>query len=104
MTLFTPKTAGTQNIAATSSSANIQLTNISGCSQVKIKNADATNMAFIDIGSTSALTTSATTGMPVGPGESVYVSIPNYGTVFVAAVSAVTSTVYFTPGNANYGG
>lgn len=104
MTLFTPKTAGTQNIAATSASANVQINNILGCSHIRVKNADAANMAFVDLGSTSAVSTTVTTGMPVGPGEVVYLSIANYSPVFIAAISAVTSTLYFTPGNANYGG
>lgn len=94
--LFTPKPAGTVNIAATSSSARVSLARL-GCRQVRIKNLDATAAAFVNFGDVT-VTVATTTGMPIGAGETVGITLAEDWT-YAAAICATTATVYFTPGN-----
>jgi hypothetical protein len=95
--LFTPKAAGTVNIAATTSSARVALAINSGTFQVRVKNLDTTNAVFINFGD-STVTAAVATAIPVGPGETCGFSIS--GSTHVAAITAAaTATVYFTPGN-----
>lgn len=95
--LFTPKAAGTVNIAATTSSARVALGMNAGNFQVRVKNLDTTNAVFINFGD-STVVAAATTGVPVGPGETCGFSVS--GSTHVAAITAAsTATVYFTPGN-----
>jgi len=95
--LFTPKAAGTVNIAATVASANVLLNRL-GQDQLRVKNLDATNAAFINFGNAS-VTASAATGMPVGPGETLGVTLAIDWTHAAAITGAATATVYFTPGS-----
>jgi hypothetical protein len=95
--LFTPKAAGTVNIAATTSSAAVALVR-TGSSQVRVKNIDTTNVAFINFGA-STVTAVATTGIPIGPGETCGFTLPAEFTHAAAITAASTATVYFTPGN-----
>lgn len=101
-TLFTPKTQGTVSITCSTSTANVALVPLGG-NQVRIKNIDATNIAYVNFGIstvTASLPNGATPGsMPIGAGETAGVSIP-IGTTHAAAISSAgTPVVYFTPGN-----
>lgn len=101
-TTFVP--AGTVNIAATTTSANVALP--IGCPptgserpQVRIYNA-GTNPAFIAFGDANVAATVAA-GVPIPPGASVPVeklTVP-FGATHVACILGTgTGTVYFTSG------
>ena len=94
--LFTPKPAGTVNIVATGSSARILLNRLA-CRQLRIKNISAADVAFVNFGDVT-VTAATTTGMPIGAGETVGITLAEDWT-YAAAVTGGTSTVYFTPGN-----
>lgn len=95
--LFTPKTAGTVNIAGTTSTARVALVKL-GCDQLRIKNLDTTNTVFVNFGDVTVVATLAAS-MPVGPGEVVGVTMAADWTHVAALTSTSTATVYFTPGN-----
>lgn len=100
--LFTPKTVGTVSITSAVSSARVALVPL-GAFQVRVKNIDTANVAFIAFGDSSVaavVPNGATPGsVPIGPGETAGFSIPP-GTTHVAAIcSAGTPIVYFTAGN-----
>jgi hypothetical protein len=95
---FTPLPGATANIDVSSSTGNVSLGFAGGPYPVRIFN-NGTATAWINFG-TSAVTASLTTGMPVGPGVTEVVTVPNYGApAYVAAIAAgSTGKIYFTPG------
>lgn len=99
---FTPKTVGTVGITNSTSSANVALVPL-GANQVRVKNIDATNSAFVAFGASGVAATvpnGATPGsFPVGPGESIIVSISPAVTHAASIAAAGTPIVYFTSGN-----
>lgn len=100
--LFTPKTVGTVSITSGVASARVALVP-NGAFQVRVKNIDATNAAFIAFGDVTVVAVvpaGATPGsVPIGPGETAGFSITP-GTTHVASIcTAGTPIVYFTPGN-----
>jgi hypothetical protein len=102
---FTPQSTGTVDIAAPGTgSANVALLNKSTSFNCRIYNSDPTHPVFIEFGTTSAVQATAPAGstpgsMPVGPNQSVIVSIQSQVPLWAAAVSAQTNAaVYFTPG------
>lgn len=105
ISFFAPKSASTTLITAGLASTNIALPSVAAAKLVmRIKNLDATNTAFIEIGNTSAVAaivpTSATLGsMPVGPGETLAISVPDVSLWAAAICTAGTPAVAFTPGN-----
>jgi hypothetical protein len=99
--LFTPKTVGTVAITCAVTTARVALVPL-GANAVRVKNVDATNIAFIAFGDVTVVATvpnGATPGsVPIGAGETAGFSIPT-GTTHVAAIcGAGTPLVYFTPG------
>lgn len=101
--LFTPKTQGTVTITSAVTTASVALGLGSGQRVVRIKNIDATNIAYVNFGSstvTATLPSGGTGGsMPIGAGETAGVTVPE-GTTHAASIcSAGTPIVYFTPGN-----
>lgn len=101
--LFTPKAQGTTSITSAVTTANVLLTKPAASMQIRVKNIDTTNVAYINFGNSTVVATvpaGATPGsMPIGPGETAGVSVPE-GTTHVAAIcTAGTPIVYFTPGN-----
>lgn len=97
--LFTPKSAGTVSISATTSSGSSPVALArTGSNQVRVKNIDTTNVAFVNFG-ISTVTAATTTGIPVGPGETCGFTLPAEATHAAAITAASTATVYFTPGN-----
>lgn len=102
--LFTPKTVGTVSITSGVASARVALVP-SNAFQVRVKNIDAAEVAFIAFGDVTVVAVvpnGATPGsVPIGPGETSGFSIPP-GTTHVASIcTAGTPIVYFTPGNGN---
>lgn len=99
--LFTPNTASTVSITCSGTTGRVALTPL-GAKAVRIKNLDTTAVAYVEFGTVAVVATvpsGATAGsMPIGPGETVGVSIGSAVT-HVAAISAGTPIVYFTPGN-----
>lgn len=94
--LFSPKTAGTVSIAATTSSAAVALG--SAGKVIRIYNADATNIAFVEFGG-SGVTASASASMPIGPGQVAGITRAESVTHVAAITGSSTATVYFTPGD-----
>jgi ABC-type Fe3+ transport system substrate-binding protein len=99
--LFTPRTQGTVSITSAVTTANVALT-MGGGNQVRVKNIDATNIAYVNFGASTVAATvpSGSTGgsIPIGAGETAGFTVPN-GTTHAAAIcTAGTPIVYFTPG------
>ena len=100
--LFAPKAQGTTSLTAGAATANRLLTKPASCNQIRVKNIDATSVAFINFGDSTVVATipsGATPGsLPIGPGETAGFTVPE-GTTHVAAISSGTPVLYFSPGN-----
>jgi hypothetical protein len=100
--LFTPNTTGTVSITSAVTTANVALVP-KGAKAVRIKNIDATNIAYVEFGTSSVAATvpsGATPGsMPIGAGETVGLSLGSGITHAAAICTAGTPIVFFTPGN-----
>ncbi len=100
--LFAPKAQGTVIATSATSTASVALTKPASANQIRVKNIDSTNIVYINFGNSTVVATIPTAGvpgsMPVGPGETVGVTVPE-GTTHVATISLGTPVVYFTPGN-----
>lgn len=99
--LFTPCTQGTVSITCAVTTANVALVPHS-CTQVRIKNIDATNIAYVNFGISTVVATipNGSTGgsIPIGPGETAGFTISPTVTHAAAICSAGTPLVFFTPG------
>lgn len=99
--LFSPKTQGTVSITNSTSTAAVALVPL-GSRQVRVKNIDTVNTAYINFGTstvTATLPSGATPGsMPIGPGETAGFTITADVTHAASICSAGTPIVYFTPG------
>lgn len=99
---FTPMAAGTVSITNAVTSARVAL-GTKYFNQVRIKNLDATNIAYVAFGDVTVVATvpaGATGGsFPVGPNESIIVSLAPNTTHAASICSAGTPIVMFTPGN-----
>lgn len=100
--LFTPKTVGTVSITSGVASARVALVP-SGAFQVRVKNIDTANVAFIAFGDSTVTAVvpagAVPGGVPIGPGETAGFSISPTTTHVAAICTAGTPIVYFTPGN-----
>lgn len=99
--LFAPNTQGTVSISSAVTTARVALAP-KGATQLRVKNIDATNIAYINWGDSTVTATvpSGGTGgsVPIGAGETAGFTIP-IGTTHVASIcSAGTPVVFFTPG------
>lgn len=101
MNLFTPQTKATVSITSGVSTARVAL-NQGFATTVRIKNVDASNVAFVEFGTVAVVATvpsgSTTGSLPIGPGETVGVSVGPTVTHVAAICTAGTPIVYFTPG------
>ena len=93
--LFTPKPAGTVFITSAGTSVSASLNRL-GCRQVRIKNLDDTDLAYVNFGD-STVAASAASSMPIGVGETVGITLAEAWTH--AAVISTGAIVAFTPGN-----
>jgi hypothetical protein len=104
-TVFTPTIKGTVNITSAVTSANVALSNKLSSKMCRATNIDATNWAYIEIGTVSTVTASIPSGatggsFPLGPGQTADLGIPSETPVWIASIcSAGTPIVCFTPGN-----
>ncbi len=101
--LFAPKANGTVSITSAVTTANVLLSKPVSAMQVRVKNIDGTNIAYINFGTssvTASLPSGATPGsIPIGPGETAGFTVPE-GTTHAASIcSAGTPVVFFSPGN-----
>lgn len=101
--LFSPKTTGTVSITCAITSSPVALV-IKGAQQLAITNSDASNIAYVEVG-TSSVTATVPNGaipgsMPILPGQTRGISIAGSTVTHAAAIcSAGTPLVFFTPGN-----
>jgi hypothetical protein len=102
--VFTPKAAGTVSITSAVTTAAVSLSKPLASTAVRVKNIDATNIAYVNFGISTVTATvpaGATPGsMPIGPTESIVVGVAEGVTHVAAICSAGTPIVHFTPGNA----
>ena len=94
--LMTPIPAGTVNVAATTSTGNVQI-NANGAT-IRVKNIDVNNVAFINFGD-STVTAAVATGIPIGPGDIAGFTRAAGWTHAAAITGTGTATVYFTAGD-----
>lgn len=104
MNLFAPQKTGTVSITSATSSANVALLNKPSSMTVRVKNLDATNIAYIEFGTSSAVAATIPNGatpgsMPIGPGETAGFTLPGVPCWAAAICSAGTPLVCFTPGD-----
>ena len=104
-TLFEPQNQATVSITCAVTTARVALPSLTGpltTRSLRIKNVDATNIAYINWGDSTVTATvpnGATPGsMPIGAGETVGISIPPTVTNIAAICTAGTPLVFFTPG------
>jgi hypothetical protein len=91
---FKPAPAGTVNIAAGTSTGNVQVQTGGEARHVRVFNSGAV-IVFVEFGQ-SGVTASTSTSAPVAPGSVEIFSSPY---PYAAAITASsTATVYFTPG------
>ncbi len=90
---FTPGVTVSRTV--TSSSANVAVTGTA--QQVMVSSPLANNIAFINFGTSSAVT-AAVTDTPILPGTVQVFTIPSDAT-HVAAIGSATTTLYFTRGD-----
>lgn len=95
---FTPVPNGTVNIDVSTSSQRVLIGNPD---QVRICN-DGSATVFVAFGS-SSITTTTSTGFPVGPGVVEVLTVPpslNSAPAYASAIgSGSTGKIYFTPGS-----
>lgn len=101
---FTPKAASTVVITCAITSANVPFSPGQTGLDCRIRNLDPTNTAYVELGITASVVavvpTSATLGsMPIGPNETIALSVPAVSLWFAAICTAGTPALAFTPGN-----
>ncbi len=100
--LFTPNPTLTLAYASTTSTSTAALPTTAIGHQLRIKNTDSVNTAFINFGLSTVTATipSGTTpgSMPIGPGETIGISRSADWTHMAVIAVAGTPTVYVTPG------
>jgi len=103
-TPFTPDLQKTVSITSAVTTARVQMIASPGTipRTVRVKNVDATNVAFVNFGDATVTATVPSGGsagsFPVGPGESILLSL-GVGALYAASIcSAGTPIVYFSPG------
>jgi hypothetical protein len=107
--VFTPKTAGTILVAASTSSVANLLSKPPSATAVRVRNVDATNAAYIAFGTSnvaaviptvSGAPASTPNAFPVFAGETIILGVAE-GVTHVAVICAAgTPNLYFTVGNA----
>ena len=95
--LFTPNTEATVSITCGVSTASVAL-NPKGAKAVRVKNIDATNIAYVNFGDSTVVATT-THSVPIGAGETAGFSLGSAQTYAAAICTAGTPIVFFTPGN-----
>lgn len=95
---FTPEPAATANISVSASSQNVALGIPRGPRQVRVMN-NGTATAWVNFG-LAGVTAAVATGIPIGPGVTEVLTLPDFGgPAFAAAIAAgATGSIYFTPG------
>lgn len=98
MDAFIPYSAGTVNINVSGSNQTVSLAYSGGPRPIRIMN-NGTATVWVNFGLTG-VTASTSTGMPVGPGVTEVITLPDFGgTAHAAAIAAgSTGSIYFTPG------
>jgi hypothetical protein len=99
MSLFRAARNATANISVSSSTQRVLVANSAGQLQVRVMN-NGTATVWIAFGDVT-ITTSTTTGVPIGPGQVAGFTIASHngGEVYAAAIAAgSTGSIYFTPG------
>ncbi len=102
--LFAPNPTGTVGITTSAASQRVALQK-GQAQQVRIKNIDATNMVYVEFGDASVVAVipngSTKGSLPIGPGETVGITIGVNVTHAAAIAGGGTPIVYFSPGYGN---
>lgn len=96
---FTPYSNNTVNLTATTSSGNVALptrSSIGGNETVDVYNSGLVDV-FIEFGTTSAITASTATSMPIPPGVKT-LGCPSSITYIAGITASGSATVYFSLG------
>jgi hypothetical protein len=99
ISLFRAARNATVNISVSSSSQRVLVANSTGPQQIRVMN-NGTATVWIAFGDVT-ITTTTTSGMPVGPGQvcGFTACSPNGGDLYAAAIAGgSTGSIYFTPG------
>lgn len=92
---FRPEAGKTVNLAASGSSANVQIQTADNTRHIRVFNS-GTVTVFIRFGADNTVAASLTTDIPIAAGTVEVLSAPH---PWVAGITAGTAaTVYFTPG------
>lgn len=94
---FTPNTAATVTVAATTTSGSTAVALVGGGRSITLTNAGPST-AFVEVG-TSTQTAATATGMPLLAGEVFTITRPTAATHVIAITAASTATVYATTGD-----
>jgi hypothetical protein len=101
---FSPKAAGTVSITSAVTSAAVALSKPATATVIRVKNIDATNVAYVNFGTSTVTATvpaGATPGsMSIGPTESILIGVAESVTHAASICTAGTPIVHFTPGDA----
>lgn len=92
---FRPGPASTVNLAAGTSTGNVQVQTGQFYGHVRVFNSGAVTV-FIELGNGSGVTAALATGMPIAAGTIEVIACPFQ---YIAAITpSSTATIYFTPG------
>lgn len=94
--LFTPSGL-TLSITVSPTTSSFLLSLAGGGNQARLKNLDATNSVFVKFGDLT-ITTDTLTGMPLGAGETMGVTLPGNATHIAAISSAGNPHLYVSRG------
>jgi len=100
--LFTPNPTLTLAYASTVTTSTAALPTTATGHQLRLRNTDSANTAFVNFGNSAVTATipSGTTpgSMPIGPGETIGITRSTDWTHMAIIAAAGTPTVYVTPG------
>ena len=103
-TLFSPNPQQTVSITCSTVSQRVALvaTGVGTATSLRIKNVDASNVAYVNIGDSTVTATVPNGGtggsMPIGAGETVGISLNKLVTNVAAICTSGTPLLFFTPG------
>lgn len=100
---FSPQSTGTVSITSGAATANVAILNKPPSNVCRVYNSDATNYAYIEIGTTVAVAATAPVGgtpgsMAIGPGQVVHLALPAVPAWLAALQHTGAALIFITPG------